>query len=420
MKSCPHCGASLPEEASFCPHCARAVNVRKESHPPRRIPVRVLYGVLLALAAAGVALLAVLLVRSQPKVYDNGNAEVIYPGSGTDYQLCLAWSDEPFTAVHERYSNVPLEDRTRYPVILYANRAGTETHVGEEFLELVESMSADTEGQGYDLQINCTQPERDTDYVPDSAAIVYIDLNAMALGQQTAELTITIRMKNGDVIRLHQTQIIHAFMTHDFTTEDAPMDTVADLEALLKQIEETLDPVDPVNIHLPPVTYTEEFVVEGRPVSFIGSEDAAGNRTTFAAPIRVDMQRGTILYWEDIDFTGPGSGVGMSVSARVHLNNCRVAGWETGVLAHTDAWVNTDESVFEDNTVGLHFNAPEGSPSDTMYVNDIFRHNGTAVLLEQVPNKQDLEFPGTRFEGNGEDIDNRCGQSLDLTETVFQ
>ena len=26
---CPHCGASLPEEASFCPHCARDIHSRK-------------------------------------------------------------------------------------------------------------------------------------------------------------------------------------------------------------------------------------------------------------------------------------------------------------------------------------------------------------------------------------------------------
>lgn len=73
-----------------------------------------------------------------------------------------------------------------------------------------------------------------------------------------------------------------------------------------------------------------------------------------------------------------------------------------------------------DDAMGLHFNAQEGSPSDTMYVNDIFRHNGTAVLLKQVPNRQELEFPGTRFEDNGQDIDNRCGQDLDLSETVFR
>ena len=43
MKSCPHCGASLQEEASFCPYCAQAVNERKEIQPPRHMPGRALY-----------------------------------------------------------------------------------------------------------------------------------------------------------------------------------------------------------------------------------------------------------------------------------------------------------------------------------------------------------------------------------------
>lgn len=419
-KTCPHCGASLPEEASFCPNCARSVNERVEPKPPRRIPARPLGFALLALAAAVAVLLAVLLVRGQPKVYDNGSAEVIYTSRETDYQLCIAWADTPFTAVHKRYANVPLEESSRYIVILYANRAGAETHAGEEFLELVDTMTAQVDGLTQDLQMTCTQPEHNTDYIPNSAAVVYIDYRATALEQQSADLTVSIRMKNGDVIRLHQTQIINVYTTHDYTTEDAPMDTVADLEALLKQIEETLDPADPVNIHLPPVTYTEEFTVAGRPVNFIGSEDGTGTRTTFAAPVQVSMQTGTLVIWENIDFIGPGAGTGMSVSARVHLNNCRVAGWETGVLAHTNAWFNTDKSVFENNTVGLHFNAQSGSPSDSQFADDVFQGNGTAVLLEQVPNKLTLKFPGTRFEGNGQDIDNRCDQPLDLSTAVFK
>ena len=31
---CPHCGAELPWEASFCPCCARTVNQRRKLSPP--------------------------------------------------------------------------------------------------------------------------------------------------------------------------------------------------------------------------------------------------------------------------------------------------------------------------------------------------------------------------------------------------
>ena len=32
--TCPYCGAELPEEASFCPYCARGVRARTEIVPP--------------------------------------------------------------------------------------------------------------------------------------------------------------------------------------------------------------------------------------------------------------------------------------------------------------------------------------------------------------------------------------------------
>ena len=209
-------------------------------------------------------------------------------------------------------------------------------------------------------------------------------------------------------------------MTYDYTVDNAPMDTVQDLQALLKQIEATTRVDDEINIHLPPVTYTEEFVWEGRPVSFIGSSDGTGHRTTFAAPVRVMNQSGWLFFFDNISFTGPGSGTGLSASARVHLTDCRVAGWDTGVLAHTNAWVNIDNSIIEDNTVGFHFNAETGSPSDTQFQDNIFRDNTAAVLLERVPNQVSLKFPGTRFSGNSIDIDNRCGQELDLSGAAFE
>ena len=277
MKSCPHCGRSLPEEASFCPCCAQTVNVRKGVCPPRYIPGRVLYSTLIVFAAAVLVLLA-FGTRSRPKVYDNGNAEVIYTSQGTAYQLCVAWADAPFQPAHQRYANGPADEVYRYPVLLYANLAGSETYADEAFLELVDHMTAEVNGLDEELQMTCEQPVRDTDYVPNSAAIVYVNYVATATGEHTAELTISLHMKNGDVIRLHQMQMVEIYGTHDYTVEDAPMDTVQDLEALLKHIEETVDQKEQVNIHLPPVTYTEKLVLDGRPVNLTGSRDESGKR----------------------------------------------------------------------------------------------------------------------------------------------
>ena len=66
------------------------------------------------------------------------------------------------------------------------------------------------------------------------------------------------------------------------------------------------------------------------------------------------------------------------------------------------------------------FDAARGTASNSRYVNNLFRSNGTAVLLVQVPSDVSLEFSGTRFQDNGTDIDNRCGHALELDEAVFE
>ena len=181
-----------------------------------------------------------------------------------------------------------------------------------------------------------------------------------------------------------------------------------------------MDQKDQVNIYLPPVTYTEKLVLDGRPVNLTGSRDKSGNRTTFTDTVQVDTMSGVVWFFEDIDFVGQGSGTGLSASARVYLTDCRFAGWDTGVLAHTNSWVVAHESIFENNGVGFHVNAEYGNPSDSRFLDDVFRGNGTAVLLEQVPNQVPLKFSGSQFEGNGQDIDNRCGQKLELEGAVFK
>lgn len=75
MKACPHCGAVLPDEASFCPSCARSVILREKARRYRRLPIKAAVGLCAVLAAA---LLAALVWRLLPKTYDNGTAEALY------------------------------------------------------------------------------------------------------------------------------------------------------------------------------------------------------------------------------------------------------------------------------------------------------------------------------------------------------
>lgn len=40
--------------------------------------------------------------------------------------------------------------------------------------------------------------------------------------------------------------------------------------------------------------------------------------------------------------------------------------------------------------------------------------------MESVPTDVTMKFADCLFSGNGTDIDNRCGQQLDISQAVFQ
>ena len=110
----------------------------------------------------------------------------------------------------------------------------------------------------------------------------------------------------------------------------------------------------------------------------------------------------------------------LAVIARLHLTSCTVSGWKTGVLAYGTTWVNAMDCRFEDNQVGFRFNAEGTVVTHTQYANNEFFHNGTAVLLESVPAESPLSFPGSVFEDNDTDIDNRCGREVNISQTTFR
>ena len=105
---------------------------------------------------------------------------------------------------------------------------------------------------------------------------------------------------------------------------------------------------------------------------------------------------------------------------QLHLTSCTVSGWKTGVLAYGTTWVNAMDCRFEDNQVGFRFNAEGTVVTHTQYANNEFFHNGTAVLLESVPAESPLSFPGSVFEDNDTDIDNRCGREVNISQTTFR
>ena len=89
------------------------------------------------------------------------------------------------------------------------------------------------------------------------------------------------------------------------------------------------------------------------------------------------------------------------------------------MLGYGYAWVNVIECQVTDNQTGFHFNSIGQSANHTLYTDNVFARNGTAVLLENVPTDLMMDFSGSVFTENGTDIDNRCAQPVDLSQATF-
>ena len=414
QKTCPHCGAQLPDAASFCPHCAQSVTQRRELHPPRRLPRRVLRGALLVLVLGALAVTAWLYTR--PKIYDNGTAEVIYTDSDGSYQLLAGFVSDRFRPAHEMTGTVEEGVDYRMPSRLYVNHVDTGVNAKEAFFRKVEDVTVELLQGGEGVSPWRCEPPVEMDFDPEAARISLLTYSAES---GPMELRWTLVMKNGDTIRLYQRVDLDIIPTLHYTPENCAMNTAGELQALVDEINKTADPEAIVYLHLPAVTYQGGLVMEGRPINLLGSEGENGARTTFTGPVRATVA-GHIYNFENIDFTGPGDGVGVSVSARLHLTGCRLSGWRTSLLCYGNSWVNFQDCVFENNTVGFHFNASNATPTTYHYSGNLFQNNGTAVLLESVPSDQALYFDGTRFSRNGTDIDNRCGHEVSIADAIFE
>lgn len=415
---CPHCGAPLHNDASFCLHCAKSLNQRHTLKPPKPF-LRKMFRRMLPLLLIFALVLGVSFYN-RPQIYDSSNTgQVLYEDQDGAYQLVLNQSIDRYLLMPEKVQAAELNDKYRTAFCFYVNNLEDGTDRGGKFLPKVDSVDVEIiQADDVSAPMVCTEPTP-SDFAPDAALVSYLDF----VGQnQEAEILWTIHMKNGDTILLRHQETVVVIDTYDYYPEDAPMNTIEELQALVDKIgmDSTLHEKDVVNLHLPAVAYAGGLVMDKRPINLYGSADAAGNRTTFTDTVRIATPKDSINYLNGVNFVGNGSEVGVSSSARLHLIGCNFTGWNTAVLAYNSAWINITESTFRNNEVGFHFNSTDGIVSHTIYNDNTFRNNGTAILLEQLPTKIELDFSGCHFSGNEIDIDNRCEQKLNTSKAIFE
>lgn len=405
---CPHCGADLPENAAFCPHCARDIHPRRETKKPVPLLKKLLLGLmaLAVLAAVGTGLW----LAFGPQAYD-GYGEVRYK----DWQILLALNADSYAPAPE--VTIPGEPEVQYrvPSRLFINDIHTGEDASEAFLAEVEAVTAAFTGQeDSPSPFLCSEPA----YNPGAPECPLLSLIDFTGESGTAELVWTFAMKNGNTITLHQTYEVTPIPVYDYYPEEYPMDTAEELQALIDSISGQVEDLAVVNLHLPPVTYEGGVTIQDWNLNLYGSTDNAGNRTTFTGPVRALAPYSNITYFYDMDFVGDG-GTGLSGSAPFRATNCTFTGWDTAVLAYGTSWANVIGCTFRNNGIGFHFDSDGEYTNHSMYNDNLFEGNEVAVQLDSVPTDVALNFQGSVFRDNGQDIVNTCDQPLDTSQAIF-
>ena len=415
-KTCPHCGAPLPKEAAFCPYCARCINSRsvlKRPYPGMRKTLWMFLPLFLA-----AAVFFSIFLRTRPRTYD-GMGEVIYTDKSGTYQLVINNLKDRYTPVPVYETMAGFEESYRSPIWLYVSDLETGADASEPFMQNLESVGVRIDQPSDSPSpIQCTKPEP-KDFNTDAALVSLIDYTRES--SCPAQAVWTLSMKNGDTIYLRMDLSISPSVIYNFSSDNADLSDSRALQALIDWAAEETNPEDSVIIHLPAITYTEPIVLKEHAVNLTGSSQN-GQRTTFTGGIQ--MTRGetsnySISYFTGIDFVGDGTGVGISAANRLWAKDCRFSNWKTGLLSFGNVWINATDCTFENNSVGLHYNSENVTAGDTHFTGNHFIGNGTALLLENVPTDVLMNFSGCIFYDNEADIDNRCNQSIDLSQAEF-
>lgn len=332
-------------------------------------------------------------------------------GDGREYHVFTAVTpsiEGRTDPVGYRSELIPAGGTVDFPATVMVEDAVTQDYAAEDFAPLLDSWDVTVsapEGVG---RVSLREAELET---ADTPALLYRRL----WGDNTCthnEIVWTLRMKNGDVLTLTQTIELLPQEVRTYSTADTPLDTAEQLQALLDDITGACDADTSVTVYLPEVTYDAPITV-GCAVELVGSG------TTFTAPITVAPLKNTDLTcafvrFRQINFTGDGSGTGITAAAPTYLENCRVTGWDVGALAVNGGWVYLHGGYIGGNGVGARYDSAY-SNSYTYTIRHIdFLNNTTALELLCLPPNSYAALDDCRFRGNGTDVYNPGGYRIEV------
>ncbi len=447
MKTCMHCGASLPEDAAFCPHCTEVLLEKERVEMPRVRKTR--YGYLLLGAILVLALGCWGMFRPSPveepeepdtRLAESGEDEAptvqflgtepestetvgeptniistaYYTDEDGTYQLFLCY-DTPSVPSRvpqsEREVSIPADTVTHVPSILAVCMEYSDEDVREEFMAKVASCQVEAIPVGDGVPMGVTEPVWSPDF-EEGTRVSHVEMNS-----KNCETLIrwTLEMNSGEVIQLQHRLSVVETETLRILPTSVELNTMEDLQYVLDSVREDAELGTAVEIYLPGGVFEGDLHIHSHSVRIFGS---TVEETVFRGTVYAEATDREIARIYDVTFEGPGE-YGVVATSGIVLERCTLTDWGVAAEARDGGWVGVHECIFRDNEVGLHFNTMDFYYSDSAILNCQFEENGIAVRATRLPEEITLLFPGTEFGNNVVDIHNSSGCAMDYGGATF-
>ena len=441
-KKCIRCGAALPEGAAFCPVCTASQIHRRTISvtPPATRRNQWWIGALTALAALALPVGAALWssaarVETPPEDTlpltvsreSEGGAETrygelcqtYYEGEdGQLYHVFAAFSPSIDGGSTMRgYCSGLLEPgcTDTGPLTLFVEEAASGRNGRDSFSALLEDWSVTVTAP--DGGERCTLSAPTFDYISTTDALLYQELTGTSACADN-EIVWTLRMKNGDVVTVKQGVTYSVKTTVEYHWEETPMNTAAELQALLDDITASAKAEEAVYLYLPAADYDAPVSVNS-PLTLVGQEGTTFSATLTASVTEHDGWTEPVVKLRSLTFSGAG-GTGVNACGPVYLRGCRFTGWDVAAQALDGGWIFCQEDVrFDRNAVALRLNSNFSISCGANINNTSFTRNGVALQLERIPGERmGLMLDYCTFYGNEADIENPRGYTVELLPTT--
>lgn len=412
--TCKYCGATLPEEATFCPACNQS-QIEKKSVPvpkPRKKWLPVLCLVLLLVIGASAALL----LRPEPPTAQSQTLDAIRAnkegvGSATydvgyDHYVVSLSSDGSGLANQNISIRSYGGNNAQLSCRLIVSKNGEDGN--QAFLDRLDAVTVeviDVVGE----PMTVTQPERMEDF-PEAALVSMVTTNGAC---ESCTLQWTCQMADGALVIIRQnltTEVIERFR---YFADEYPMHTDEELDALMAQILEETPENALVQLFLPAVTYEKPHTFPDRCYQILGAIEGEGI-TTFLDTVTFSSEKPEYVDIQNAVLQGGGTGIAVQSNVTTGLMFCTLQGWETAVDISGGGSLYMEDCVISDNQVGLRWNSEELYEFRGDYKRNVFENNGIAIQLLQLPGTTGLSFRTCTFAGNGTDIQNDTSCPINL------